>query len=82
MNEIYWKKNKKYKEENITNMNDVRKNKWISVTCVRKESKFITKLLRKTNIGISYKTNNIVSLQVAYKQYKTWINIVKMAFIF
>jgi len=50
MNEIYWKKNKKYKEGNITNMNDVRKNKWISVTCVRKESKFITILFRNTNI--------------------------------
>lgn len=62
------KKNKKYKEENITNMNDVRKNKWISVTYVRKESNFITKLFRNTNIGIYYKTNNIVALLLACKQ--------------
>lgn len=81
MNEIYWKKNKIYREENITNMNDVRKNKWISVTDVRKENKFITKVFRNTSIGISYKTNNIVSLLLAYKQYKTWKNIVKMAFM-
>jgi hypothetical protein len=62
------KKNKKYKEENITNMNDVRKNKWISVTYVRKESNFITKLFRNTNIGIYCKTNNIVALLLACKQ--------------
>jgi hypothetical protein len=43
MNEIYWKKNKKYREENITNVNDVTKNKWISILYVRKESKFIKK---------------------------------------
>jgi hypothetical protein len=64
VNEIYWEKNKKYKEENITDMNDVRKNNWICVTYVRIGSKFITKLFRNTNIGISYKTNNIVCITV------------------
>jgi hypothetical protein len=61
MSEINWKKNKKYREENITNMDDVRKNKWISVTYVRKESKFITQLFRNTNIAVSYKINNIIA---------------------
>ena len=75
------KKNKKYKEENITNVNDVGKSKLISVTYGRKESKFVIKLFRNTNIGISHKTNNIVALLLAYKQYRSWINIVKMTFI-
>lgn len=81
MNEVYQEKNKKYKQENITYINDVRKNKWISVTYVRKESKFVTELFRNTNLGIAYETNNIVALLLACTQYKIWINIAKIAFM-
>jgi hypothetical protein len=60
--------NKRSKKVDSTNKKDTNNNKLISFIYVGKETKFITKLFRNTNINVSYKTKNTKEKLLAYKQ--------------
>jgi len=48
--------------------------KWATVTCVGKETNFITNLFEKTNVKIAFRTNNTVQRLLIHKQQKTDIH--------
>jgi hypothetical protein len=51
-----------HNKSQITNKttNTTPKQKWITLTYVGKETRFITKLFKNTNLYVAYKTNNTI----------------------
>jgi hypothetical protein len=50
------------------NKNSTSNNKWVSFTYVGKETKFITKLFKNTNVRISYMAKNTIEKLLAFRQ--------------
>jgi len=78
-NHIHDNKKKKKKKVNLQKQDTERK-KWAKFTYIGKETRFITKIFRKSNIKIALTTNNTIEKLLTTRQDKIQVNMINQEY--